>query len=943
MKVAWFLWCGLPVGLWAQTATLHGVVTDTSGAAVPSAQITLTAQGHPSKIQNADGQGAYVFDRLAPGAYVVKASATQLVLADPVAIDIAAGSNVLNLQLNVAPVAERVNVDAEERTTVGTDPATNASALVLRGEDLDALSDDPEDLLADLQALAGPSAGPNGASIFIDGFSGGELPPKETIREIRINQNPFSPEFDKLGLGRIEILTKPGSDHWRGNLNYNHATDAWNSRNPFSAVKAPLLLNEYENTVSGPLGKRMSLTLDANQNNVDNGDIVNAVTLSPQTLTASPFFDVFKAIQRRTRLYPRVDYQVNEHNTLSLRYDFIKGDIQGAGIGGFDVLSRGYHTKYTVNTAQAIETLVLGAGAINETRFQYYRNRFQTLPASLGPEVQVLGAFNDGGSSAGNALDTLSSYEFQNYTTMVRGPHTWRFGIRLRLQNDDNVSPQNFNGTFTFGGGLAPVLNSSNQPVLDASGQPVLAQIESIERYRRTLLFQQFGYSAAQVRALGGGATQFSIAAGRPAVSGSQTDASPFFGDEWRIRPNLTLNLGLRYEAQTNISDLRDWAPRIGVAWAPGAAGKKQPKIVIRAGVGVFYDRFPLTNTITAKRDNGVVQQQYVVDNPDFFPTVPALSALPGLQSTQVVQKVDPNLRAPYILQSAVTLERQLSANTTLAVTYTNSRGTHTLRSLDINAPLTNGLFPLGNANPLFLMTSSGVYRQNQVSANFNSKLSRAVSLTGSYTFNRARSNTDGLATFPANPYDYAGEYGPASTDVHHRVSASATINLKWNIRLSPLVNLQSGAPFDITAGSDPFGTTLFNARPGLAANSAKPGLIATSYGLLDPNPSAGETLLGRNFGRGPGQESVNLRVGKTIPFGPELGGSNKAASRRYNGTISLSMRNLLNHTNPGPIIGNITSPLFGRANQMAGNVNGEGFSENANNRRLEMQIRVTF
>ena len=95
--------------------------------------------------------------------------------------------------------------------------------VVLRGDDLDALSDDPDDLLSDLQALAGPSAGPNGGSIFIDGFSGGELPPKESIREIRINQNPFSPEYDKLGYGRIEIFTKPGTDKYHGTVNYNFA------------------------------------------------------------------------------------------------------------------------------------------------------------------------------------------------------------------------------------------------------------------------------------------------------------------------------------------------------------------------------------------------------------------------------------------------------------------------------------------------------------------------------------------------------------------------------------------------------------------------------------------------------------------------------------------------------------------------------------------------
>jgi hypothetical protein len=193
----------------------------------------------------------------------------------------------------------------------------------------------------------------------------------------------------------------------------------------------------------------------------------------------------------------------------------------------------------------------------------------------------------------------------------------------------------------------------------------------------------------------------------------------------------------------------------------------------------------------------------------------------------------------------------------------------------------------------------------------------------------------------------------------------------RWNIRLSPFFVIQSGAPFDITSGSDPYATTLFTARPGIPTDSSKPGLIETQYGLLDPEPAAGEQILSRNYGRGPGQIAMNLRIGKTFGFGGEKGGRKSAdagaaqtagnpanaatgrglggligaqpTSRRYNLIVSMSIRNLLNHTNPGPINGDITSPLFGRANQMAGNTNGEGFSENANNRRLELQIRFTF
>src|SRR5262249_8096678 len=153
-------------------------------------------------------------------------------------------------------------------------------------------------------------------------------------------------------------------------------------------------------------------------------------------------------------------------------------------------------------------------------------------------------------------------------------------------------SPQNYNGTFTFGGAVAPVLGPDNRPLFDSSAEPLLTSISSIESYRRTLLLQQSGSPAALIRQLGGGATQFSISTGNPVIRGGQLDLGAFAGDDWKIRPNLTLSLGLRYETQTNIRDRRDFAVRTGMAWAPGAGGKSRPKSVIRAGFGLFYDRF---------------------------------------------------------------------------------------------------------------------------------------------------------------------------------------------------------------------------------------------------------------------------------------------------------------------------------------------------------------
>lgn len=980
-----FLWSS--PALFSQTISLHGQVTDESGAVIPGAKVTLAGPSGAVKAVTTDSAGKYSFRDLQPGEYLVQASAPKLVLREPARISLASGDQSLDLQLKVL-LEEKVTVE-ENAARVSTESSSNVSAVVLKGSDLDALSDNPNDLQADLQALAGPAAGPGGSSILVDGFSGGDLPSKDTIREIRINQNPFSPEYDRIGFGRIEIFTKPGTDRFHGSIGYNFANDWWNSRNAYAAEKAPFRLNEFRNTFSGSLSKRASFNLNIMREWVDNGNIVNGVIVEPQTLLATPFSDTPVSGMRRTGVTPRVDYQLGAKNTLSLRYSYNRDIIRNAGTGSLNLVSRGYHNNSLSQTVQVTETAVLGANAINETRFQYYRPETISLANTPGYALQVLGAFNGGGNPLGRSTNTQSGYEIQNYTSIIHGTHSWRFGVRLRRLSETSVSPQNYLGMFTFGGGLAPQLNAGNQPVLDASGQAVLVDISSIESYRRTLLFQRLGFPAAQIRQLGGGAAQFTINAGNPAILGNQFDLGVFVGDDWKARKNLTLSYGLRYETQTNIHDWRDFAPRLGLAWAPGSgSGKSQAKSVIRAGFGMFYDRFSLGNTLLALRYNGLVQQQYVIANPDFFPIVPPVSSLPGPVPPSTVQKISPDLRAPYLMQSALGVERQMPFNTTVAFTYANTHGLHQFRSQDLNAPLPgtympgipgSGVYPLGKPGLVAQMESAGLFNQHQLILNVNTRVNRNLSLTGSYLYNRAMSNTDGLGNFPANPYSMAGEYAPSAMDIHHRVMIGGTITPKWGIQFNPFLTANTGPPFDITAGRDLYGDTMFNARPGIASAPGKPGVISTRYGLLDPNPTPDETLLSRNFGRGPGQIMLNMRVGKTIAFGRAREGSAAAsgggpggggpggggpggyrgapqspfsmggggtgagtsANRRYSLTISMQIRNLTNHNNPGPIIGNVTSPLFGQANQPAGV--GGIFSESANNRRLELQMRLSF
>jgi hypothetical protein len=762
-------------------------------------------------------------------------------------------------------------------------------------------------------------------------------------------------------------------------------------------------LTDYGGTLSGPITKRASFFFDVDRRRVDNGNIINAIILDPASLAITPFNSVFLAPQDRLRISPRLDYQINSTNTFTLRYGYTRNDVQNSGIGNLNLLDRGTHNLSVDQTVQATETMVLSAKAINETRFQLFHVDSDRNANTNLPTISVSGSFNAGGAQVGHSVDTQNHYELQNYTSIANGAHSWKFGVRIRAVTDTSLSPSNFGGAFSFGGGYGPILGANNQPISPGvvcdqrNPSTACTSLTSIQRYQRTLLFQQMGLSPAQIQALGGGPSQFSLNAGNPLLGINQVDFGAFVGDDWRVRPNLTLSLGLRWETQTNIHDWSDLAPRIGFAWAPGQTkNNPRPKTVFRGGFGMFYDRFGEGNVLSADRFNGVNQQEFVVANPLFFPNIPSIAQLGQFVAGQTIQEIDKNLRAPYIMQGAIGIERQLPHNITLAVNYMRSRGVHQFRSRDINAPLPgtytgvqgSGVFPYPGQGPIYLMESSGIYNQNQLVTNVNARINTKISLNGFYMFGHANSNADGIGQFPANQYNLAGEYGPANNDVHHRAYIGGSITTKWDFRLAPFVMLNSGAPFDITTGTDVYGDQLFNARPGIATDPTLPGLIKTPYGLLDPNPKPGEQILPRNFGRSPGSTTVNLRLARTFGFGPARegrgnpagdgggpggggargggdhgpggpggggargggmgggmrgmgGGGGGSTNHRYNLTLSISARNLLNHVNPGPIYGNITSPLFGTYNSVAGGFG--AFADNGNLRRIEMQMRFSF
>src|ERR1700683_2963375 len=499
-------------GMSAQSGTgsVRGRVTGRSVESVPDATVQVTGDtGQPSTAKSGR-DGSYEVKGLPPGKYTVQADAKGFQEFQSAEIQVAAGqATKLDLALSIEVEQQRVEVTAEPGAQLSVNPENNAGAIVLSGKDLDQLSDDPDQLQSDLAALAGPSVGPNGGQMYIDGFTAGQLPPKSSIREIRINQNPFSAEYDKLGYGRIEIFTKPGTDQLHGQFTLIGNDSAFNTRSPFLGT-APLPgydTIQFNGSLSGPLSKKASFTLDGQYRDINNVAVVSA-QLEP--LPAPLFTEAVSNPRTRINFSPRLDYQLSTNNTLTVRYQYYRDNESNQGVGQYTLASAGYGILTTENTLQLSDTQVFGSKIVNETRFQYLGDASYQTPNSIAPAVIVPFEFQSGGSSLGNIIDHQKHYELQNYTSIAFGKHFLKFGGRFPQLQETNRATSNFNGTFIF---------------------PSLAAFEASEPI------------------------QFSLVTGVPSVSSSLFDAGLYIQDDWRWRPNVTISAGLRFESQNQISN----------------------------------------------------------------------------------------------------------------------------------------------------------------------------------------------------------------------------------------------------------------------------------------------------------------------------------------------------------------------------------------------------
>src|SRR5688500_5189764 len=353
------------LGAQQRGGSLRGQVLDELGGAIVGASVTaIDGKGVEKTAVTNDG-GSYSINGLAPGKYTVRAINGGFAMFETADVEVVAGkAQQFDITLKVAIEEQKVTIATDNRE-LSTDPENNAGAVVLKVDDIEALPDDPDDLVAALQASTGPSAGTNDGQIFVECFTGGRLPSRASIREVRINSNPFSAEYDRLGFGRIEILTRPGTDRYRGQVSVTFNDEALNSRNPFATRRPPLQTRQYGGNFGGPIKKgKASFFVDFDKRDVDDETLIVAQVLDADNNIIN-FTDTVPIPNRRTTFSPRIDYQINSNNTLVARYNYTKNS-RITGVGGFSLPSRAYDTENTEHSIQLTETAIINKTIVNE-------------------------------------------------------------------------------------------------------------------------------------------------------------------------------------------------------------------------------------------------------------------------------------------------------------------------------------------------------------------------------------------------------------------------------------------------------------------------------------------------------------------------------------------------------------------------------------------------
>ncbi len=932
----------------AQSAKVRGKVLDSSGLIMPGATVKLL-QGDKIVKEGATTATGDFDLAVNPGDYRLEVSAPDFATSTQ-PVKAAANPAPINVKLTLAVLATNVDV-TENSNAVSIDADSSLSTTTLAGDSIAELPDDETELAAYLQQIAGSrggaeSGGGNGGFV-IDGFSGGRLPPKDQIQEIRINNNPYSTEFSGLGFGRVEIITRAGTGNFNGNMQFNFRDESLNANNPFSTEKRPPYQTRNFNTnYGGPIIKnKLTMNFRANNNEQDNSGVIRA--LVPASISPTGSFNqswVNPSVNRGANV--RGQYAITKNQVLNFNYSYGSNKRTNQGLSEFTLPSRASDSKSSNYEIQIRETAIMSTSLVHEMRFEVGRDKSNQTPRTAGITINVLDAFNGGGGQNRNSSNNRN-LEFGNLLLYSKAKWTSKAGMQISRVKNHSESYNNYTGTYSFSN-LADYL----------AGKPL----------------------------------QFTQTTGNPILDSRQTEFGVFWQNDWKITPKFSFSGGVRYESQTNLKDFNNIDPRIGFAFGLTKTS------LIRGGAGIFHQRLNINNVQQLMRFDGTRQLQITVPNPFYDPASPpaGAAATPG---TIRVRAED--LTAPYNANTSLSLEKSWPHGFGTTFSWDTTRGIHLFRSRNLNAPYPGTaisqdlqdrlnsrdaavkaaareqvdrlrpLYPnVGNVNQL---ESTGKSRSNNFNIGFRESQPKIWNLQifGSYGLGYNRSDTNDAFGLPMNGYNLAQEWSRSQFDTRHRFNTG--INLRWpsamglarssnmfakgignlwnasfgNMFTMLNINASSARPFNITTGRDNNGDTSINDRPdgysrnaGIGHDNYNVNLnFSKTYNLKHERSGGGGSGNGvnpylasfaepqrggggfpggfpgggggeqRGPGGGPGGGDRGGQRGG--PGGP--GGRGQQPSRGPTMSFTANVNNLLNNTQYGNFSGVMTSPFFGK------------------------------
>jgi hypothetical protein len=852
-----------------RTGTLQVTVVDPSGAVIANATVTVAGLDPATKGQvvapvQTSPQGVATLPGLPPGRYTVTAQFEGFETRTLPEVRVRAGDNRQVMPLPIAGLQDSVTV-GRDKQEAAADRGTTFGTTLTR-EQLEALSDDPDILRQQLQDMAGP-----GAVIKVDSFEGAALPPKAMIRSIRISRDQFAAENHSAGGTSVEIITQPGIGPVRYNTGFRYRGGSLSGRSPFTPTRGPEQTKNYFMNLNGTLvPKKASFNFNAEGLNSFETPNIRAFT---GTGTRSEALGL-RTPRDNTRVNANVDYAVTLDQTLRFNYFGNRNTADNLGIGEYDFEERAYATENSNNNLRVQHIGPLGRRMFLRTRMQVSWSDSESRSAFEAPTIRVLDSFTSGGAQRAGGQHTRG-FMAGSDLDYVRGIHSYRAGLEfnyLRVRADDTT---NYLGTYTF-----------QNPEAFEAGDP--------SSYTRRV--------------------------GDPDIRYTNLQGGLYLQDDMRLRRNLTLSAGARYEAQTHVGDYDGLMPRVGVTWAPFKNGAT----TLRTSWGIFHDWLPATTYEQTLRVDGVHQRE--VDIPD--PSYPSIGDVVLPPANRYL--LDGDVRLPRTSRVSFGVDQRLHRLVQTTTTFAYQRGASVLRGLNLNAPVDDVRPDLLFGNVIDVV-SDARSRQKEVQfamtvnpgalfPAFNAPLIswKRTTLFVNYTWTDLKNNSDGPFT-PSPTGTLGTEWGNAQFDIPHR------FNITFNNQI--VRNLLSNINFNTTSGS-PYTIRTIDLNRDLIYNDRPDGV-------------------GRNTERGAQQWNLNVAGAYTITFGRQttlppgvgvVGGGGgpqvlavNNSGARFRLQFVVQVQNVTNHANYTGYSGLLGSPFFGQPTAVLGT------------RKVDMGVQLSF